>query len=198
MKRIIPVLLISLLLCSCGFSQDRTSEVFEVEEIKGSTYFTDVPALTNKENGTLTFKYNGFTSQACKITNYNGTGYEFEREDTPKDTLGVTHRAHHHWYMFDVALNEEDKAYMCQTLQSMIDSKIALLIENTMGEPLKPEVSFLETNKVTGVTIGLIKTKYDGKYTEDNHHYIYAVLGNYSGFYNGNIQYAIPGDSNSG
>ena len=50
MKRIIPVLLISLLLCSCGFSQDRTSEVFEVEEIKGSTYFTDVPALTNKVN----------------------------------------------------------------------------------------------------------------------------------------------------
>ena len=61
--------------------------------------------------------------------------------------------------MFDVALNEEDKAYMCQTLQSMIDSKIALLIENTIGEPLKPEVSFLKTNKVTVVAIGLIKTK---------------------------------------
>lgn len=198
MKRIIPVLLTSLLLCSCGFNQDRTNEVFEVGEIKGSTYFADVSALTNKEDNTLIFKYNDFTSQPCKIKNYNGVSYDFEREDTPKDSLGVTHHTYHHWFMFDVALNEEDKAYMCQTLQSMIDAKIALLIENTMGEPLKPEVSFLETNKVTGVAIGLIKTKYDGKYTKDNHRYIYAILGNYSGFYNGNIQYAKPGDSNLG
>ena len=199
MKKIIPLLLTSLLLCSCDFAKDRSNEIFEQEKIIGDEYFKEISAVPDKEKKTVTIQYKDFTSAPCKISNYNGKDYNYKYEYTSEGWFGIKTHTYYYWYMFLVSLNDEDNQYMCQTFREIIEEKTSFQVEEaSKGNALSSEVSILLSNTIPGAAIGIQKKKVDSKFDDSyNRLHIYAVLGNTSDFYNGNSSFKFPSSDSS-
>ena len=173
------LLIIPFLLTSCDGDSQR---IYQQEKITGDLYFQDVIAMM-QSNKKVVLSYKDLVCESSSIKNNGGTLYTTEHETS--SWIGVKTKTTHHWYIFDVKLNEEDQNKMSNVFRKLLDEQIEILKGRGVYQG---EITVLDYD-VTGVALGEVETKVDGKYEQSNY-YVYAKLGN-SFYYNGNGSYTM-------